>query len=79
MVLTREQVVEDIKSMSDQSVQRVAEFVAFVKFQERFTDIPTLNEAELARLYDEAADEDVELAEAGMADYAATLDSEDKL
>lgn len=78
MVSLREQVTQDISVLSEVAVQRVAEFITFIKFQERFNPLAQLDETELARLYAEAADEDHELAEAGMADYAAGLAAEDR-
>jgi len=79
MVLTREQVVQDINSLSDPAFQRVAEFIAFIKFQERRSDIPIFDEVEMAELYADAGEEDVEFAEDGMEDYAIGLAAEDKL
>ena len=79
MVFTREQVVEDINSLSDPAFQQVADFIAFIKFQERKSYFPNFDEAEIADLYADAGKEDVDLAEGGMGDYAADLMAEDKL
>jgi hypothetical protein len=58
-------------------MHEVAEFVAFLKFRARIGATPMLDEAQLASLYAEFADEDRALAEEGMADYAEGLRQED--
>lgn len=78
MIATKEQVLQDIGSLNERAFQRVAEFVAFLKFQERVNYQPTLDEAEMAALYAESADEDIELAEIGMGEYATVLAEEDE-
>lgn len=78
MILTREQVVQDINNLSEPVFRQVAEFVAFAKFKERFANAPAFDEARIAELYAESADEDLELAESGMADYMEKLASEDR-
>jgi hypothetical protein len=72
----REQVVEELKTLSEVELKEVSEYLAFLKFRARRT-APTLDEGQLASLYAEFADEDRNLAEEGMADYATGLMEED--
>jgi len=73
----KEQVVQELNSLSETEIKQVAEYVAFLKFRTRITLAPTLDETELAALYAEFAEEDRELAEEGMSDYALGLIRED--
>ena len=73
----KEQVVQELNSLSETEIKQVAEYVAFLKFRTRINLVPTLDETELAALYAEFAEEDRELAEEGMSDYAAGLIRED--
>ena len=71
-----EQVVEQLKTLSEAQIKEVAEYVAFLKFRTRKAS-PQLDEKHLAALYAEFADEDRNLAEEGMAEYAKGLAKED--
>jgi hypothetical protein len=73
----KDQVVQELDSLSETELKQVAEYVAFLRFRTRLKSIPTLDEAQLADLYAEFADEDRELAEEGMSDYARSLMKED--
>lgn len=72
----KEQVVEELKTLSEAEIKEVAEYVAFLKFRSRNTS-PTLDEGQLAALYAEFADEDRKLAEEGMTEYVEGLTKED--
>jgi DNA-binding GntR family transcriptional regulator len=72
----KEQVVAELKTLSEAELKEVAEYLAFLKFRARRA-APTLDEAQLATLYAEFADEDRNLAEEGIADYAEGLLEED--
>jgi outer membrane protein assembly factor BamD (BamD/ComL family) len=63
--------------MSKAELEQVAEYMAFLKFRARHRTTPLLDEAQLAALYAEFADEDRELAEEGMSDYVKGLLRED--
>ncbi len=71
----KEKLSQELDSMSEAEVERVAEYVAFLKFRARRK--PALDEARLTVLYAEFADEDRQLAEEGMADYINGLTQED--
>lgn len=72
----KEYVVQEIYTMDDMKVQQVAEYLDFLRFRSR-PKPPVLDDAQLAALYAEFADEDRELAEEGMEDYAHALAAED--
>ena len=72
----KEQVVEELKALSEDELKEVSAYLAFLKFRARRT-VPTFDEGQLAALYAEFADEDRNLAEEGMADYDEGLMEED--
>lgn len=73
----REQVVADLKTLSDDQLKQVADYLAFVRYQSLKKSTPTTSEVELAALYAQFADEDRDLAEEGIAEYADALAEED--
>ena len=77
MISTKEQVVTELAELNDEQLQEVAEFLEFLKFRERRKFETQLDDVNLEALYAEFADEDRELAEAGLSEYAANLERED--
>jgi hypothetical protein len=73
----KEMVLEEIETLNEEKLQRVAEFVAFLRFRDRLELAPVIDEAKIAALYAEFADEDLALAEEGIEDYTAKLERED--
>ncbi len=73
----KQQVTQDLERLDENGLREVADFVAFLQFRIRRHIAPDWDEAKLAALYKEFAEEDRALAEAGMADYAAGLAKED--
>lgn len=73
---TREQVLEELETLSEAELAEVAEYLAFLKYRARSKQ-PTVDESQLAALYAEFAEEDRAAAEDGLADYAAGLKKED--
>jgi hypothetical protein len=73
---TKEQVIEEIEALSEPEVNEVAEYLAFLKYRSQ-SKAPVVNESQLAALYAEFAEEDRDLAEEGMANYAEGLMNED--
>jgi len=69
----KEQVVQQLESLTEAEIKKVAEYMDFLRFQTRVRPIPVFNEEHLSTLYAEFADEDRELAEEGMQDYAEGL------
>jgi len=78
MLATSESLKQDIEKLTDEQLQQVAEFIAFLQFQEKRKRI-ILDPVLLAPLATEFADEDRALAESGMGDYADMLAQEDQL
>jgi len=77
MISTKEKVVTDLAELNDAQLQTVAEFLEFLKFREHRRVEPQFDDVALEILYAEFADEDLELAEVGLAEYAANLERED--
>ena len=77
MISTKEKVITRLAELSDTQLQTVAEFLEFLKFRERRKFETQFDDVELEALYAEFADEDHELAEVGLAEYAANLERED--
>jgi hypothetical protein len=77
MISTKEQVLSGLAELDEAQLQRVAEFLEFLKFRERRKFETQFDDARLEILYGEFADEDRELAEASLAEYVAGLERED--
>lgn len=78
MLATSESLKQEIEKLTDDQLQQVAEFIAFLRFQKKRKRI-ALDPVLLAPLATEFAEEDSSLAESGMSDYADMLAQEDKL
>jgi hypothetical protein len=74
----KEQVTQELDSLSEADLRQVAEYVGFLKYRARVKPVRGLDETQLAMLYVEFADEDRQLAEDGMSDYAKGLMKEDR-
>ena len=72
MISTKEQLSTNLNGLSEIQLRQVGEYLEFLKFREQ-REID-LDESEIAALYAEFGDEDRELAEVGIADYAANID-----
>lgn len=77
MQINCEAVKQDIDKLSVEQLQQVADFIAFLKFRDKYR-VGSIDPNQLASLATEFAEEDQALAEAGMGDYAVMLDSEDR-
>ena len=75
--VTKESLKQEIDRFNDQQLKQVADFIAFIKFQTKFSKQIT-DVSQFANLYQEFAQEDRELAEAGISEYAELLNNEDK-
>ncbi len=69
---------KELDTLAEHQLREVAEYVAFLKFRSRFMAPPSVDEEELTKLYGEFAEEDRQLAEEGIADYASGLAKEDE-
>ena len=74
----KERVARELDHLPPTELRKVADYVAFLKYRarKRVRSIP--NEATLAALYAEFAEEYRNLGEEGLDEYARTLESEDK-
>jgi hypothetical protein len=73
---TKEQVLEDLETLSEAELKEVAKYLAFLKFRSS-NEAHVADESQLSALYAEFAEEDRSLSEEGMTDYAAGLMKED--
>ncbi|MBD2188712.1 hypothetical protein [Pseudanabaena mucicola] len=76
-IITKESLKQELDHFNDEQLKQVADFIAFIKFQTKFKRQKT-DVSQFADLYQEFAQEDRELAEAGISEYAELLNSEDK-
>ena len=68
---------QDLEKLNEEQLKQVFKFIAFLKFRARLVTIPTIDETNLAALYSEFAEEDRQLAELGISEYAELLKHED--
>ena len=74
---TKEQITRELNRLSPVELEQVAQYLTFLKYQSRLKTKPTIDESQLAALYAEFAEEDRQLAEEGITDYAEALAKED--
>ena len=79
MPISSEALKQDIDRLTNDQLQQVADFIAFLKFRDQRRRSVVLDPAQLVALTTEFAEEDRNLAEVGMGDYAAMLDREERL
>jgi hypothetical protein len=78
MQATKEKLKQEIEQFNDEQLQKIADFIEFIKFRSRFSQ-KSLDLHQFAHLYQEFALEYRELAEAGIADYFEQLKQEDMI
>ncbi|MEM7757426.1 MAG: hypothetical protein AAF298_04750 [Cyanobacteria bacterium P01_A01_bin.40] len=76
MFISPEHLTKQIKELNDKQLKQVSEFIDFLKFKDRFANLK-IDDTETAQLYQEFAEEDRQLAELGMDEYAEALSAED--
>ena len=69
----KEYVAHELGTLEEAELEKVAEYVSFLKFRARISP----DEARFSSLYAEFEQEDRALAEAGMTDYSDALAQED--
>ena len=74
----KEYLLKELDCLDEKQLHEVEEYIKFIKLRSRFMPSPSLDEKQMARIYEECAEEDRQLAEEGMADYAENLAREDK-
>jgi len=73
----REQVVNALDSLTEAELRQVSEFLAFLRYRARRQVAESWNVSQAAALYAEFSEEDRQMAEEGMAEYAELLATED--
>jgi len=73
----KEQIIQELDGLSQPELEEIAQYLAFIKYQSRIKPTPAPDEDQLAALYAEFAEEDRELAEEAISDYASALAEED--
>ena len=76
MFISQEHLTKQIEELSEEQLKQVSEFIDFLKFKDRSNNLQ-IDEAEAAKLYQEFAEEDRQLVELGMDEYAEALSRED--
>ena len=74
---TKEQINQQFKQLNEEQLKQVANFIAFLKFREKLIKL-NLDTEKLAQLYQEFAEEDRQLAEEGINEYADLLTQEER-
>ena len=74
---TKEQINQQFKQLNEEQLKQVANFIAFLKFREKLIKL-NLNTEQLAQLYQEFAEEDRQVAEEGINEYADLLTQEER-
>ncbi|CCQ65624.1 hypothetical protein CWATWH0402_4316 [Crocosphaera watsonii WH 0402] len=74
---TKEKINKQLEQLSEEQLDQVSEFIAFLKFREKFIN-PIINTERISQLYQEFAEEDRQLAEQGINEYAELLKQEDQ-
>lgn len=77
MAITREDLKQEIDLLDAAQLTQLAEYISYLKFRSRFHK-STADLIQAADLYQAFADEDRQLAEAGMSDYVQQLEREER-
>ena len=77
MPTSREALKQDLDQLTNEQLQQVADFIAFLKFREHRPRRVAIDPTQLAALATEFAEEDRALAEIGMNDYLGMLQQEE--
>ena len=76
MLINKKYLTQQLDCLTKEQLQQVNDFINFLKFQARSANLK-INETEMAELYREFAEEDRQLAEQGIEEYAELLSLED--
>ena len=72
-----EQIVQELNDLSQIELEAMAQYLAFIKYQSKVKSTAATGETKMAALYAEFGEEDRELAEVDISDYAGALMEED--
>jgi hypothetical protein len=78
MPISTEALKQDLDRLTQDQIQQVADFIAFLKFRDRRNRRVILDPTQLAAMFTEFASEDRALAEEGMSEYATMLHHEEE-
>ena len=70
MAPMKDLIQQELEQLDLEQLKQVFEFIAFQKFRARLVTNLTVDETNLVALYSEFAEEDRQLAELGMSEYA---------
>ncbi|MBD2528123.1 hypothetical protein H6G97_00545 [Nostoc flagelliforme FACHB-838] len=76
MVALKELLSLELDKLNEEQLKQVSDFIAFLKFRSRNINWQ-IDKNQVADLYSEFAQEDHQLAEAGLEEYAEILTQED--
>jgi hypothetical protein len=77
MTAMKDLIQQELEKLDLAQLKQVFEFIAFLKFRARLVTNLAVDESNLATLYSEFAQEDRQLAELGMSEYAEILKHEE--
>ena len=77
ITVMRELIQQELEKFDREQLKQVFEFITFLKFRARLVTIPAIDETNLAELYSEFAEEDRQMAELGISEYAELLKHQD--
>ncbi len=73
----KELLINEIDELKETDLEKVVEYVKFLKIKHIFMPLKNYEEKDYASLYAEFEEEDRELAELGIAEYSEQLEKED--
>jgi len=77
MTAMKDFIQQELENIALEQLKQVFEFITFLKFRARLATIPAIDETNLAALYGKFAEEDRQLAELGISEYAELLKHKD--
>ena len=77
MTAMKDLIQQELEKLDLEQLKQVFEFIAFLKFRARLVTNLAVEGINLATLYSEFSEEDRQLAELGMSEYAELLKHED--